>query len=171
MPGAEVAQVILFPRPHPRLLFRAIHVIIAAEVEDTMRQQVGEFGIQGVAKFGRLPCCCRQRNRDVTKQRFIRHALHKIIRFIREGEDIRRLVDPEKLQIHPPDFIVICNQDRHAGPIGDAFAEHHPLGKVVQRSDVQRGLVQRDFDRDIVGDGVLPLLLREDFDGLARRGD
>lgn len=84
MDEPEVAEIVLFARAHPRLLVRAIHVIVPAKVEDPVREQMGEFRVQRVAGFVRLPHGSGQRNGDVTEQLLFGHALHEIVGLIRE---------------------------------------------------------------------------------------
>lgn len=169
MPGAKVAKVVLFTCPHPRLLFRTVDVIIAAKMEDAMRQQMRELCVQRMPEFGRLARRRWQCYGYVAEERFIRHTLYEVIGLIRERKHVCRLIDAEELQVHPPHFVVIGDQQRHARPTGDALTQHDAPGQFMQRPNIERGLVQRDFDGDVVGDGVPPLLLREDFDGMACR--
>ena len=154
--GAEIAQVMLFARSHARLIGGAVHVVVAAEVEDAVSQEMREFSIERVTGSIGLPRRSWQGNRDIAEECLVGHSLNEVIGLIGKREDVRGLVDAKELVVHPLDFTIVDDQYREGGPIRDVFPRQHANGEVVEGGHIHRRGRHGDFYGDVVGDGTSP---------------
>lgn len=75
----EVAEVVLFARSHFRFFFGAVDVVVAAEMEDAVGEQVGELGGETVARLSSLALGSREGNGDVAEEWLIGGSLDEVV--------------------------------------------------------------------------------------------
>ena len=149
----EVAEVVLFAGTHPRLVFSIRDVVVAAKVENTVGQEMGDLGVERMADCLSLALGGGKGDGNIPEQLLIGHALDEIIGFVRKRKDIRRLIDAEELEVHLADFFVICDKDGKRRAFFDAFAGHHAAGERLQGLNVDGWRLDDDFNGDVVRNG------------------
>jgi len=147
---AQVSEVVLFAGAHARFFGGVIDVVVAAKVEDAVREEVGELSREGVTNSCCLARGSRKRDGDVPEEPVFREPLDEVVGLIREGKDIRRFVYPEELVVHLADLVVTDDEDGETGPCFDVLAGHHPHGEIAQRIAIERGSLYHDFEGDVV---------------------
>lgn len=155
MDAVEIAQVVLFARAHFSLFLGTVHVVVAAKVEDAVGKQVGELRGQAMAGLDSLPLRGGKRNGDIAEERLIGGSLDEVVRFVREGEDIRGLIDPEELVIELAHLVIAGHQDGEGSAGGNLLTSHDSGSKPVKRLDIEGGRLDHDLNGDIVGNVVV----------------
>lgn len=147
---AEVTKVVLFSGTHLRFVHGVGDVVVAAEMEDAVGEQVGDLGIERVAGGFRLALGRGQSNGDVPEQDLFGHPLHEIIRFVGKRKDIGGFVDAEELEVHLAHFFVVRDEDCKRGAIFHILARHYAHGEGPHRLDVNGWRLDGDLDGDFV---------------------
>lgn len=154
----KVPKVMLFASAHLRLLLGAIHVVIAAEVEDPVSQEMSHLGVERMPDRTRLALGCRIRDSDVTEEFLAANCLYEVIGLIGKRKDIGRFIDAKELVIQLPDLLVIDDDDGETRPFFDPFPGHDPHRQVMESLDIESRGFYGDFDADVVGKVVVHVI-------------
>ena len=155
MDVVEVAEIVLLARAHFCLFLGAVDVVVAAEVKNAVGEQVGELRGEVMAGLSSLALGGGEGNGYVAEKRLIGGSLHEVVRFVREGEDVGWLIDPEELVVELPNLVIAGYQDGKGCLGSDLFTGHDAGGEPVQHLGIEGGCIDHDLDGDVVGNVVV----------------
>ena len=151
----EVTQVVLFARAHFRFFLGAVHMVVAAEVEYAVGEQVRDLRIEGVSRFSGLTDGGWKGDGDIAQERLIGRSLDEVVGFIGEGKDVGRFIDAQELMVELAHFVVAGHEDGERGPGADVSGGHDTGSEAMERLAIERRCLNGYFDGDVVGDFVV----------------